>query len=161
MNKVRSACPLVNPLARMLGCDWLHSVWTKSLFRSIAKDFALSTSQKSWFPGCRPDDVSYRPDAHQTKASSVRTFLCIEKFQTAPACIRPNFSAARPDPSQIWEDCCNRLDALIHKVRIVIQIQPSGRQSAMVRMHIQHIWILCVEDQPFERPSPWSGRAKP
>jgi len=52
----------------------------------------------------RPDDVSYRPDAHQTKVSSirttwipVRTFLCVEKLRTAPACIRSDDSAARPD----------------------------------------------------------------
>jgi hypothetical protein len=39
--------------------------------------------------------------------------------------------------TQIWEDCCNRLDdmdshpdALIHKASIAIQIQTSGGQSA-------------------------------
>jgi hypothetical protein len=49
----------------------------------------------------------YRPDAHQTKASSVRTtwvpvrtFLCVEKLRTAPACICPDDSAARPDNPQ-------------------------------------------------------------
>jgi len=30
----------------------------------------------------------------------------------------------------IWEDCCNRLDALIHKASISIQIQTFRRQSA-------------------------------
>jgi len=51
--------------------------------------------------------VSYRPDAHQTKASSVRTtwipvrtFLYVEKLRTASACIRSDDSAARPDDSQ-------------------------------------------------------------
>jgi hypothetical protein len=48
----------------------------------------------------RSDDVSYRPDAHQSKASSVQTFPCVEKFRIAPACIRPDISAARPDDSQ-------------------------------------------------------------
>jgi hypothetical protein len=102
----------------------------------------------------RLDNVSYRPDAHQTKASSVRTtwipvwtFLCVEKLQTAPACICPDVLAAHPDDSQcstkasgflfktqIWEDRCNRtddvdfhLDVLIHKASITIQIQTSGR----------------------------------
>jgi hypothetical protein len=93
--------------------------------------------------------VSYRPDAHQTKASSVRTFLYVEKLRTAPACIHPDVSVARPDDpqcstkasgflskTQIWEDCCNhpddmdsRPDALIHKASIAIQIQRSERQS--------------------------------
>jgi len=43
--------------------------------------------------------MSYRPDAHQTKASSVwttwipvRTFLYVEKLRTAPACIRSDNS---------------------------------------------------------------------
>jgi hypothetical protein len=52
----------------------------------------------------RPDDVTYLLDAHQTKASFdwtmwilVRTFLCVEKLRTAPACIRPDDSAARSD----------------------------------------------------------------
>jgi hypothetical protein len=59
------------------------------------------------------------------------------------------------------EDCCNRPDdmdthpdALTHEVRIVIQIQPSGSQSAMVWTRVQQIWKLRVEDQPFGRPSP-------
>jgi hypothetical protein len=55
----------------------------------------------------RPDDVSNCPEAHQTKASSVRTmwipvwtFLCVEKLRTAPSCIRLDDSAARPDDPQ-------------------------------------------------------------
>jgi hypothetical protein len=55
----------------------------------------------------RPDDVSYRPDAHQTKASSirttwipVRTFLYVEKLRTALACICPDVLAACPNNSQ-------------------------------------------------------------
>jgi len=67
----------------LLGCDWLHSVWTKSfvckrcfligilLFISVSEDSTLFASQKSRFPASRPDDVSYRLDAKQTKASSV------------------------------------------------------------------------------------------
>jgi len=52
------------------------------------------------------DDVSYRLDAHQTKESfvrmtwiPVRTFLCVEKLRIAPACIRPDVSATRPEDS--------------------------------------------------------------
>jgi hypothetical protein len=101
--------------------------------------------------------VSYRPEAHLSKASSiqttwipVRTFLCIEKLRSAPSCICPDDSAARsddtqcstkasgfPSKTQICKDRCNRLDdvdsrldALIHKASIAIQIQTSGRQSS-------------------------------
>jgi hypothetical protein len=44
--------------------------------------------------------MSNCPDAHQTKASSVQTFLYVEKLRTAPACIHPDDSAARSDDPQ-------------------------------------------------------------
>jgi len=90
----------------------------------------------------RPDDVDFRPNTHLHREAYV------------PACIRS-------DQVQIREDCCNRPDdvdsrpdSLTHKARIVIQIQPSERQSAMVRTRAQQIWKLRVEDQPSGRPSP-------
>jgi hypothetical protein len=72
---------------------------------------------------------------------------------------------------QIREDCCNSLDDVdscsdtrIPKVRIAIQIQPSGRQSAIVWTHVQQLWKLRVEDQPSRWAKPYmeitcSGRA--
>jgi hypothetical protein len=48
----------------------------------------------------------------------------------------------------------SRPDALTHKARIAIQIQPSGHQSAMIWTRTQQIWKLRVEDQPSGRPSP-------
>jgi hypothetical protein len=58
----------------------------------------------------------YRPDSHQTKASSVRTtwvpfwtFLCVEKLQTAPACILPEDSARLDDPLCLWIPVRTRL----------------------------------------------------
>jgi hypothetical protein len=85
----------------------------------------------------RPDDVDFCPDPPLYREASVL------------ACIRPDDSAACPDDVQwsisfkfffqvqIREDWCNRPDdvdsrpdALIHKARIAIQIQPSGHQSA-------------------------------
>jgi hypothetical protein len=64
--------------------------------------------------------VSYRPDTHQTKASSVRTmwvpvrtFLYVQKLRTAPTCIRPDDSAARPDNPQ----CSNKLQDFLPKHR--------------------------------------------
>jgi hypothetical protein len=38
----------------------------------LPKDSAQFTSQKNWIPYSRPDDVIYCPDAHLSKASSVR-----------------------------------------------------------------------------------------
>jgi hypothetical protein len=93
------------------------------------EDSGQFASQKIRFPASRPDDVSYRPDAHQTKASSiwtkwisVWTFLCVEKLRTAPACIRPDDLAARPDDSQ----CSIKLQDFIPKHRY-------GKIAATVR----------------------------
>jgi hypothetical protein len=105
--------------------------------------------------------VSYRPDTHQTKASSVRTtwipvrtFLCIEKLRTTPACIHPDVSEARLEDSQcstklqisfqnqIWEDCCNRPDDL------------DSRPGALL--------LKASSQSKFNRPDaslPWSGCA--
>jgi hypothetical protein len=73
----------------------------------LPEDSAQFASQKIRFPVSRPDDVSYRPDPHQTKASSVRTtwipirtFLYVEKLRTAPGCICPDDSTAHPNDSQ-------------------------------------------------------------
>jgi hypothetical protein len=69
----------------MLECDWLHSVWTKSLvckdvfligiplFKSMSEVSALFARQKSQFPTSRPEDVSSCPDAQLSKAPAVRT----------------------------------------------------------------------------------------
>jgi hypothetical protein len=55
----------------------------------------------------RPDDVSYRPDVLQTKASFVRMIYMVLRPDTplyreasVPSCIHPNVSAAPPDDSQ-------------------------------------------------------------
>jgi hypothetical protein len=115
--------------------------------------------------------VSYHPDAHQTKASfvrttwiPVRTFLCVEKLQTAPSCIHLDDTVSRPnDPqcstkasrflskTQIWEDRCNRPDdvdsrpvELIHKASIAIQIQTSGRQSSWSGRACIKYGIACI-----------------
>jgi hypothetical protein len=52
----------------------------------------------------------------------VRTFPCVEKFQTTPACIRPDVSAARPDDSQ----CSTKLQDFFPKHRY-------GKIAATVR----------------------------
>jgi hypothetical protein len=79
----------------------------------------------------RPDDVTYRPDTHPTKASSVRTtwipvrtFLYVEKLRTAPACICPDDSAARPDDPQ----CSIKSQDFFLKHRYRL-LQPSGRRG--------------------------------
>jgi hypothetical protein len=83
----------------------------------LPEDSAQFARQKIWFTASRPDDVSYRPDAHLSKAPTVRTmfhtvrtliylkhhlsgrrelpvrtFPFVEKFQTGPACIRLDHS---------------------------------------------------------------------
>jgi hypothetical protein len=100
------------------------------------------------------DDMPYRPDTRQTKHHSTRR----RGFPSGPFTVSRSFcSSLHPferlsSPSgrlsvfnqasdsfknHIWEDCCNRpddvdsrLDALLLKARIVIQIQRSRRLSA-------------------------------
>jgi hypothetical protein len=132
--------------------------------------------------------MSYCPDAHLSKASfvwmmwiPVRTFLYVEKLRTAPACIRPDDSAARPEDTQcltkasgfpsktqIWGDRCNRpedmdslLDVLIHKAKYRNSNPDVRTPVIMVRTLEHQIWKLRASDQPSGRPSSWSGRAIP
>jgi hypothetical protein len=77
----------------------------------------------------RPNDVAYHPDAHQTKASSirmtwipVRTLLCVEKLRTASACIRPDISATCLDDSQ----CSIKLQDFFPNTDMGRLLQPSG-----------------------------------
>jgi hypothetical protein len=73
----------------------------------------------------RPDEVSYLPDSHLFKASSVQTFPCVEKFRTAPACIRPDVSAARPDDTQ----CSTSFRISFQNIVMGRLLQPSGRRG--------------------------------
>jgi len=101
----------------LLVCNWPHSVGQNHFFVKDATHFAIQKcfqkilhslqSQKILFPVSCLDDVSYRPDTHLSKASSVpttwipvQTILCVEKLRNSLACIRPDDSAARPDDSQ-------------------------------------------------------------
>jgi hypothetical protein len=116
------------------------------------EDSAQFASQKIRFPASRsdnmsyrPNDVPYRPDAHQTKASSVRTtwvpirtFLCVEKLQIAPACIRPKDSAARPDNSQ----CSIKLHDFFPKHRY-------RKIAATVRTTGQHRMDVALKQERF------------
>jgi hypothetical protein len=95
-------------------------------------------------PSGRPGVQSTsRPDTHQTKASFVRTmwipvqtFLCVEKLQTAPACIRPDNSAAHPDDSQ----CSIKLQDFFPKHRF-------GKISATVQTTWISVWTCLSKRQ--------------
>jgi len=120
----------------------------------LPKDFAKFTSQKIWFPASCPDDVTYHPDAHLSKASSLRTTRTfppdmsrsfklhqLASIQTFQHHVRTPLSVQLaigfPSKTQLWEDRCNRPDdvdsrpdALIHKASIAFKIQTSRRQSS-------------------------------
>jgi hypothetical protein len=114
----------------------------------------------------------YRPT---DQASSVRTScIFVRTFTVSRSyCSSLHPSGRFSSPSgrfsvidQLWilskfkirEDCFNRPDevdsrpnALIHKARIAIQISPSGRQSALVRMRVQQLRKLPIRLQPSGR----------
>jgi hypothetical protein len=87
--------------------------------------------------------------------ASVRTFQ--QPVRTTLS-VRSSFRISLQ--TQRWEDCCNRpdnvdsrLDALIYKASITIQIQPSGRQSSWSgREKIKYgncvHQITCPDDHP-------------
>jgi hypothetical protein len=121
-----------------------------------SKRYVIPSGRPSVLSTIRPDNMSYRPDAHLSKASSVQTtrtfrpdlplsrsfdLLQLASVRTFQQHIRTTLSVRQASgflsKSQLWEDRCNRPDdvdsrpnALIHKVSIAIQIQTSGRQSA-------------------------------
>jgi len=145
----------------VLVCNWLHSIeqnhfvvlmlfnrvsTIQKCFQKILHSFQVrklvpcQPSGRRVIPSGRPvvqsssrlDDVSYCPNAHQTKASSVwktwifvRTFLYVEKLRTAPACIRPNVSAARPNNSQ----CSIKLQDFFTNAEMGRLLQPSRQRG--------------------------------
>jgi len=75
------------------------------------------------------DNVTYHPEVHQTKASSVWTtwipvwtFLCVEKLRTASTCILLDDSAARPEDPQ----CSIKLQDFFPNTDMERLLQPSG-----------------------------------
>jgi hypothetical protein len=105
----------------VLVCDWLHSVWTKSLvckddvltgtplFRSISEDSACK-SEDFRFPVSRPDDraipsgrssvhCSFCPDAHLSTVPSVQTTYHTVQTPDRSSIIRPDDVYFHPDPS--------------------------------------------------------------
>jgi hypothetical protein len=139
----------------------------------------------------RPDDVHFRLDPPLCQEGSIqlvsdRTFQQHVRMPLGTQPVSNSFqvpikerSSNRPD------DVVSRPDAPLCKVRIAIQISPSGRLSVLVRTRVQliwklpirlqpsgrlplmvltrayQIWKLCFEVQPSESSSPWSGCAKP
>jgi len=155
----------------------------KNLFPvSRLDDRAIPSGRPSVNCSIRLDDVPYRPDARQTKHSfgrrvfSSRPFTVSRSFcsslhpsgRLSSRSGRPSVFDQASDSFQnyIWEDCCNclddvdfRPDALLLKVRIAIQIQPSGRLSAWSGRAFNR-YGNCGFD--FNRPDDclsWSGRA--
>jgi hypothetical protein len=88
----------------------------------------IPSGRSSVHSSSRPDDMPYRPDARQTKASSFRTtwifvwtLLCIKKLLFQHASVRmiqqlvwttlsDRSSFRFSFQNQIWEDCCNHLN---------------------------------------------------
>jgi hypothetical protein len=123
----------------------------------------------------RPDDV-FIPTGRQTdqhhpfgrRIFSVRTIHCIEKLLFQLTSIRTSQQPVRThistrtvsDSFQVPikgrsinhpNDVVSRLDARLLKARIVIQISPSERQSALVRTRSHQLRKLPIQLQPSRR----------
>jgi hypothetical protein len=161
------------PKGELLGCNWLHSVWTKLL---VCKDaFNRGSAIQKWFrrlcidcksedfrfPVSRPDDVSSRPDPHLSTISSVRT-------HDRPSIIRLDNVEFCSDPSLCRDGWC---------------LHPSGRLSGLdqvsdsFQVQIREDWFnrpddvdsrpdvlihkarIAIQIPSSRRLSAWSGRA--
>jgi hypothetical protein len=155
------SCPLDFSSMLLLVCNWPHYVGQNHFFVNMLfiRDSAIQKCSRRFSTICKsenlvpcqpfgrrvipsgrpavqcincPEDITYRPNAHQTKASSVRTmwipfwtFLCVEKLRTAPACIRPDDSAARPNDPQ----CSIKLQDFFQNTDMGRLLQPSKRRG--------------------------------
>jgi len=132
----------------------------------------------------RPDDVPYPPDARQTMhhssgrcGSPFGPFTVLRSFcSSLHSSGRLNNPSGRLSVDQASDSfqssnmgrslkpsgrCGIPYGRVSPEGKFAIQTQSSGHQSAMVRTRVLLIWKLHVEDYPSERPSLWSGRAKP
>jgi hypothetical protein len=136
---------------------WPHFVWTKSLMckEVVNMDSTFqSIFTKSLCPVRTPDRQS---SSVRTTYFSVRTLHCIEKLLFQLASVRTSISdRSTSDSFQVQnkgrlihcpDDVVSRLDALINKARIAIQIPPSGRQSALVRTRAHQLRKLPIQLQ--------------
>jgi hypothetical protein len=138
-------------------------------------DRTIPSGHRSVHYSIRPDNVPYRLDPRQTKhhPSGQRDFLSRRTTVSKSFCSSLHLSGRLSSPSgrlsvidqlqilskfNLREDCFNRpddvdsrLDALIHKARIAIQISPSGRQSALVRTCVHQLRKLPIQLQPSGR----------
>jgi hypothetical protein len=162
------------PLFRVMSEDSVYKSENLRFPVSRPDDRAIPSGCPSVHCSIRLDDVSYRPDARHTKhhPSGRRTFPSGPSTVSRsfyPACIRPNDSATRPDASQYSTNFrffpSSNMGRLIQpsgrcgipsgraslKVRIAIQISPSGRQSALVWTRVQQLRKLPIRLQPSGR----------
>jgi len=138
-------------------------------------DCAIPSGRLSVQYSIRPDDVPYPPDARQIKhhpsgrrdflpgRTSVSRSFCSSlnpsgRLSSPPGCLSVNNQLQILSKFNLREDCFNRPndmdfrpDALLHKARIVIQISPPGRQSALVRTRVQQLRKLPIRLQPSGR----------
>lgn len=117
----------------------------KTLWRiQISQFSSLASVRRTWYsvrtpfnqqhPSARrelsirmPFYLKHHPSGR--RELSVRTFPRVEKFQTAPACIRLDVSAARPDYSQ----CSTSFKFFFQSTVMGRSLQPSGQRGFLSR----------------------------
>jgi hypothetical protein len=96
------------------------------------------------------DDVLFCPEHPLCR----EVFVHLAFVWTSQQPVRtPLCTRSAPDSFQvrIKGRSINRPDARLHKARIAIQIHPSGRQTALVRMHVHQRRKLPIRFQPSGR----------
>jgi hypothetical protein len=173
----------------ILGCNWLHSGWTKSLVCKDAfnRDFTIQStyrrlciackSEEFRFPvsrpddhailsGCpsvhcsiRPDDVPYRPDSRQTKHHPSGRRV----FPSRPFIVSTNFCSSL-HPFGLLSNPSGRplvFDQASDSSQNYIWEDCCNRPDD-VDFHPDALLLkarIAIQIQPSERLSAWSGRA--
>jgi hypothetical protein len=121
---------------------------------SYPDDRAIPSGWTSDHCSIRLDDVHFRPDpplcwevsiqlaSVWTSQQPVQTPLCTRLVSDSFQVLVKERLINHPN------DVVSRPDVCLLKARIAIQISPSGRQSALVRMRVHLIWKYSIRLQP-------------
>jgi len=119
------------------GYRLFQSVRFRNILQEVQKRFSAVFMSENQIPRFCLDDPVMRPDAHQCLLYKLATcpdaLQSSRRIQFSSASVRTPVSARQvkrfPSQTQIWEDNCNRPNAILDKTRRGEELQPSGRQG--------------------------------
>jgi hypothetical protein len=133
------------------GYRLFQSVRFRNILQEVQKRFSAVFMSENQIPRFCLDDPVMRPDAHQCLLYKLATcpdaLQSSRRIQFSSASVRTPVSARQvkrfPSQTQIWEDNCNRPNAILDKTRRGEELQPSGRQGNTVLTPVLIMEIGC------------------